>query len=330
MGVSRAVWLRRVRAVAALALIGVATGWLLAFAWDLGADSLAVGRERLPASAPRPRPTENTRPAPASSPAYPSAQLVREANAKGLTLRARLGEGFNVVVEAPFVVAGNLPVARLRQHLKWSIIRPARAMWASYFNVKCDKVITILLFGDGPSYRHWAEKLFGDKDVSYFGYFRHSDRTLVMNISTGTGKLVHELTHALIAFDWPGVPLWFNEGLASLHEQCRVAEDHITGLPNWRLRGLQNTIRAGKLRSLAELVTGDSFYGPLRGVNYAHARYFCLYLQHHGKLRQFYRRYRAAHAKGIPATKVIEEVSGERIGQLDKKLQAYVMKLKWD
>ncbi len=49
-----------------------------------------------------------------------------------------------------------------------------------------------------------------------------------------------------------------------------------------------------------------------------------------GKLQEFYRRYRAAHAKGIPATKVIEEVTGEPIPQLDKKLRAYVMTLKWD
>ena len=37
-----------------------------------------------------------------------------------------------------------------------------------------------------------------------------------MNIGTGGGTLVHELTHSLIAFDFPHVPDWFNEGLASL------------------------------------------------------------------------------------------------------------------
>ena len=41
-----------------------------------------------------------------------------------------------------------------------------------------------------------------------------------MNIDTGGGTLVHEIVHPFIAANFPECPAWFNEGLASLYEQC--------------------------------------------------------------------------------------------------------------
>jgi hypothetical protein len=288
------------------------------------AGTRAASQPSSASSSPASRPAE-------SRPDYPPADLVRATRAAAETLRARLDGTFNVVAVPPFVVAGNLPSNTLELYAQGSVLRPAEAMWASYFRARCDRVVTVLLLADADSYRQWAEKLFGDKkDLPYFGYYRSADRTLVMNIHTGTGTLVHELTHALIAFDWPAVPTWFNEGLSSLHEQCQVSPDQITGLANWRLRGLQQAIGRGQLRGLAELTTRDDFLGELRGLNYAHARYFCMYLQDRGLLGTFYAKYHQAHAKGTPAPAVIEEVCGEPITETDKKLSAWVMTLKWD
>ncbi len=226
------------------------------------------------------------------------------------------------------MVAGDMSASRLRAYTRSSVVRPALAMWAGYFSKRPDKVITVLLFSGDTSYRTGAKRLFGDTNLPHFGYFRHSDRTLVMNIGTGSGTLVHELTHALIAFDWPSVPLWFNEGIASLHEQCQVGTDGITGLVNWRLPQLQKVAAAGELRSLREMMADDDFYGVLRGVNYAHARYFCMYLQKRGLLKTFYREYRAAGA-AADVVKITEGVCGETIDALDKKLAAYIKSLHW-
>jgi hypothetical protein len=123
------------------------------------------------------------------------------------------------------------------------------------------------------------------------------DGVMVMNIATGTGTLVHELTHALIAYDLPTVPMWFNEGFACLHEQCTVEHDTIIGHTNWRLPGLQKALAAGRLRPLRDLVTQRDFYGDLRGVNYAQARYFVLYMQRRGLLKRFYKHFRKLHAE---------------------------------
>ena len=152
-----------------------------------------------------------------------------------------------------------------------------------------------------------------------------------MNIGTGGGTLVHELTHALIDFDFPQVPHWFNEGLASLHEQCRFLPDDrgIEGLVNWRLPGLQEAIRQGRLGTLEEMMTRDDFRGTLVGLNYAQARYCCLYLQSRGQLEEFYRRFRAAHEQDRSGTATLRDLLGEPAWKtLDRDYQAWVAELK--
>ena len=193
----------------------------------------------------------------------------------------RLGEGCVAIVRAPFVLAGDLDEGELGRWHEATIGPAARAMARRYFTTPPNEPITVLLFSNRAAYDRQARSLYGDEGVSVYGYYKPHLRTLVMNIGTGGGTLVHELTHALIDFDFPNVPDWFNEGLSSLHEQCRIRRDEsaIDGLVNWRLPGLQKTLRAGRVRSLEALILDDDFRGAEVGLNYAHARYFCLFLQ---------------------------------------------------
>ena len=162
----------------------------------------------------------------------------------------------------------------------------------------------MLLFRGEESYNRYSAAAFGDSNVSIYGYYKPSARTLLVNTATGTGTLLHELTHALTAFEMPDAPDWFNEGLASLHEQCQFRSDDrgpwIEGLANRRLAGLQNVIRQQRLRPLADLMEQDDFRGARIGTNYAQARYFCLYLQRQGKLEEFFREL-AEHRDADPA-----------------------------
>jgi hypothetical protein len=250
------------------------------------------------------------------------------AAAAAAALQAKLDSTFVVLTCPPFVIAGNLSREQLGGYAQDSIVGPAQAMYASFFDTRPDKVITVLLLADANTYHDWAQRLFGDANIPYYGYYRHAQRTLVMNIATGSGTLVHELTHALIAFDWPEVPLWFNEGLASLHEQCQVAGDRLIGLPNWRLPALPAAIRRGRLAGLEKLPAAD-FYGPDRGLNYAQARYFCQYLQDRGLLRDFYRQYRASAAKKQTLEQVIQSVCGCGLDRVDQDMRRWVLTLKW-
>jgi hypothetical protein len=249
----------------------------------------------------------------------------------------RLGTGCAVIVRSPFVVAGDLDLDELVRWHEETIGPAARAMAHSYFKASPHEPITVLLFSDRAAYDWHAEMLYGDEGISVYGYYKPDERTLVMNIGTGGGTLVHELTHALIDFDFPDVPDWFNEGLASLHEQCRIRRDKlgIDGLVNWRLPGLQRTIRAGRLRSLEALIRDENFRGSEVGLNYAHARYFCLFLQSdqnprgRSVLGEFYAELRAQQPNDPQGLVVVRRVFPDHSwAQLDAGFRDFVLSLK--
>ena len=255
----------------------------------------------------------------------------RQVASRVAEVRKLLGPGFIIERSAMFVVAGNLAPARFRRILRGTVGRCSQALWASYCQKKPDYPITIYLFKDDATYREYARKLFGDKEVSHFGYYRPWDQTLVMNIGTGTGTLVHEMTHALVKPDFPDIPTWFDEGLASLHEQCQVAPTKITGLTNWRLAGLQKAIREGRLVPLATLVamTTAQFRGPGEGLHYAEARYLAMYLQKQGKLRDFYRKFRDNFKKDRTGAHTLEAVTGKPAAALQAEWVAWVETLRY-
>jgi hypothetical protein len=200
---------------------------------------------------------------------------------------------FDAVVSSPFVIAGDGGTENLKHYRDGTIVPAERALHHQFFDKSPDEPILILLFESDQSYRRYSKEWFDETDVPYFGYFRR-DRVMLMNVSTGTGTLVHELTHALLAPDLPNVPDWFNEGLASLYEQSQFTGDGIKGLKNWRLPALQLAIKENKLRPLFELMRDKDFYGQdLVGLNYAQARYLLMYLQEKDQLQTFYRQLRA-------------------------------------
>jgi hypothetical protein len=241
-------------------------------------------------------------------------------------------DGLAYIVSPPFVVAGDGGPQRVRRYLNQTILSAADALHAKFFDrAKPDKPILILLFeSDGP-YRRLAKKWFDDDDVSRFGYFRH-DNVMLMNVGTGTGTLVHELTHALIKPDFPQVPSWFNEGLGSLFEQCTLANNDIRGLANWRLPDLQHAIRRGGLRSLEELVNDGDFYGETHvGMNYAQARYLLMFLQESNRLAPYYRAFRDQQIddpKGLKQLRAI--IALQSLEEFEKDWRRWVLRQRFE
>jgi hypothetical protein len=260
---------------------------------------------------------------------YPSPELVAACEKVAAAVRAADGVKMRTVVYPPFVVAGDMGEGQLDSYARGSVVRPAKALWNGYFDRRPDKAITVYLFGGAKNYAAFAKRDYSDGGEPHFGYYVDSERRMVMNIDTGTGTLVHELTHALIVYDFPDLPTWFNEGFASLHEQCQVGEDTITGLTNWRLPDLQVAIKAGTLRSLKDLVTERDFYGRKQGMNYAQARYFVMYMQTKGLLKDFYRYFRAHHSGQGADVKAIEHVFDQKLPEVEKAFLAWVRTLRF-
>lgn len=235
--------------------------------------------------------------APATAPAHSDAEYQQHVKRMKDKLAA-LG-GFAVVIEKPFVVAGNDTPEQLRATVAGTVKWTMEHVKKDFFAKDPTDIIDVYLFKDQASYDKANKELFpGGPDTPY-GYYSPSLQALVMNISTGGGTLVHEMVHPFMAANFPNCPTWFNEGLASLYEQSSEKDGHIWGLPNWRLAGLKDALAqpapngAAKATapSFKAMCAMDSatFYGDKKGVNYATARYLCLYLQQQGVLPQFYK-----------------------------------------
>ncbi|HBO45430.1 MAG TPA: hypothetical protein DD670_16155 [Planctomycetaceae bacterium] len=242
-------------------------------------------------------------------------------------------EGFTVVVEPPFVVIGDespeMVRRRARDTVKWAV----DLLKKSYFKKDPDKILDIWLFKDRESYEKHTQAIFGAKPDTPYGYFSHADGALVMNIATGGGTLVHEIVHPFVASNFPACPSWFNEGLGSLYEQASERNGRIIGLTNWRLAGLQEAIRRGRVPSFKSLcsTTTRQFYDEDRGTNYAQARYLCYYLQEHGLLERFYHRFHRRHKVDPTGYETLVEVLGrEDMDAFKKEWEEYVLKLRFE
>lgn len=265
-----------------------------------------------------------------SAPETPIATKVR---AELQQWRPRFAEaGLGYLVAGPFVVAGDGTPEQLAHYRDQTILAAARALRATFFETSLKEPVVICLFESEEPYKRLAKKWFDQDDVPHYGFYRHADRVMFMNVATGTGTLVHELTHALIAPDFPAVPSWFNEGLASLYEQCSLDGDAITGLPNWRLPALQKAIRQNTLRPLKELIEDPDFYRhDLVGINYAEARYLMFYLQQKKLLRAYYRRFRDGAAADPTGMKSLEAtIAPQSLEEFEKRWRAAVLQLRFE
>lgn len=248
-------------------------------------------------------------------------------------LRADLpSDAFHVVVQPPFVVVGDLPESTLRRHatrtVQWSVDR----LKADYFPKDPDRILNIWLFRDRESYERYTQEIFGDRPSTPYGYYSRRHGALIMNIATGGGTLVHEIVHPFMAANFPRCPAWFNEGLASLYEQSSEREGRIWGLTNWRLRGLQGSIRDGRVPSFEALCgTSDrDFYHEDPGTNYAQARYLCYYLQEKGLLRDYYHAFRRSAVQDSSGYETLRRVLGDPdMRQFQREWQEFVLKLRF-
>ena len=260
------------------------------------------------------------------------ATLQADCDRTAARLRGMAGDEFAVLVYPPFVLGGDMPRATLEGYYRDTIAPAVRAMQARYFRSRPHRPITVLLFSGEESYNRYAAQWYGDSGVSIYGYYKPSERTLLANIATGSGTLLHELTHALFDFEMRDPPVWLNEGLASLHEQCRFRTSAegpwIEGLVNGRLEGLLTVIRQGRLRSVEALIEDPDFRGPLVGTNYAQARYFCMFLQQRGLLEVFFRDFldhRADDPDGLEAVRCA--LDGASWEEIDRAFQKWALSL---
>jgi hypothetical protein len=234
------------------------------------------------------------------------------------------------VLHPPYVLVGDLSSAELERHYRETIVPTSRALATLYFDRVPDEPVTILLFASEASYRRHAEVLDGRQQPRYAGYYERSDRRIVLNVATGNGTLAHELTHALSHFDFPNMPEWFDEGLASLVEQSEFSEDglRLTGVSNWRLNYLLPALKRNQLRPIESLIAAGTVRPGQEAVDYAHARYLCLYLQERELLGPYYRKFRASADRDRAGLWTLRQLLGvTSLEDFDREFREWVLTL---
>lgn len=229
------------------------------------------------------------------------------------TLKETLPKDMTVQWVKPFLVIGNEPPERVAQRAQ-SVVKWTRdLLLTDFFTEAPAQLEEIWVLKDAPSYERVSRSLFRTEPSTPYGYYLSSRRAQVMNIKPGYGTLVHEMVHPFFHHNWPHTPPWLNEGLASLFEGPYEDRGHLKGRVNWRLPGLQAALRAKATPSFHALThaNDEQFYGDETGVNYAAARYLCLWLQEQGLLVRFVQRAQALKAEDPTGWKALTEVLGK-------------------
>ena len=158
---------------------------------------------------------------------------------------------------------------------------------------KPDAPVTFLLFSDPARYREVAATT--GPVISDWGFYLPDRRLAIANLGASIGNLRHELVHPLLGDDYPDIPAWLNEGVASLYGSATLTKHGFTFLVNYRLRDLQRALAAHTLPDLAALTktTSADLHGDHAMMWYAYARYVLLYAERAGTLGKLYAELRA-------------------------------------
>ncbi|QDU09274.1 hypothetical protein [Gimesia aquarii] len=217
-----------------------------------------------------------------------------ECETRAKQVQEKISIPINTLVRAPYILMGDYDTQTLDALYRKTILPTQYALNVWYFDRKPDRPITIIALSSQDRYQQVAFDLDRRKVGSYYGYFHSEEMRIILNLTTGSGTLAHELTHALAEIDFPNMPEWFDEGLASLHEQCEFSEseNQLLGSSNWRVQILLSALDRGQLPTLKSLVQQIRIGKEREALTYAHARYFSLYLQEKRLLSPFYRKLR--------------------------------------
>jgi hypothetical protein len=219
-----------------------------------------------------------------------------------------------------------------------------------------DHAVSVYLFATRHEFVEFSRRAF-EVDVDHpvlYGYYRPSERVIVLSGQEGWGTLNHEMIHPILDSDAPKLPRWMNEGLASLFEQPAPDADGVTmhGRSNERYRVLQRALAAdagaGTVPSLAALfaMSDHEFVGgsPLTAegkpdraakdaaehLHYGMARSFCQWLDSkHHKLWAFYHAWRDGFATDRTGEKAFAATMSGPPAALDGDWAAWVSAQRW-
>ncbi len=249
------------------------------------------------------------------------------------SLAASAGRDFICIERENFLIASDLEPESAEYLVDGVFDFCRRALINSYFDRLPDppKTVNLYVFRDYASYVKGLRNFFAMDPISPYGHYGHSQKYLVINYDTGPGTMVHEMTHALMADDFPEAPIWLAEGIASLYEQCRAEGNILKGEDNWRLPELKLALSQGSITPLARLLAMNpsSFRAEKESLHYAQARYFCKYLEDLGLLSGIYKEFRERYTLDPSGARFVAKAFGRSLEAVEGAWKRWITYQHW-
>src|SRR5258705_10014783 len=104
------------------------------------------------------------------------------------------------------IIRGELSKAQTKEAIAGvdQVVADVQAKFTSPAKTQ-DPVVTLVLFANDARYHTVAKAAFGEVTSSW-GFYVPSTRIAIANFGVSIGNLRHELVHALIGDDFPGIP----------------------------------------------------------------------------------------------------------------------------
>lgn len=207
------------------------------------------------------------------------------------------------------------------------------AMESNFVSKTPAGVTPIILFSEHSNYKRFVLANFDDipeKDLSQFGFFKISKNVIAVRYVSWKGSIPHEITHKFTNIDFPGMPSWFDEGLASLNEKAVFSNNELIGEFSLRIIPLRRAIKENTYTGLEHLMTTNDavLYGKRSSYYYAQSRYLLMMLQHEGKLYEFYKLFRDTFNTDKTGISQLEKITGKTLDTIDAELLDYIKSFK--
>ncbi len=202
------------------------------------------------------------------------------------------------------------------------------AMTKHYVSDLPDSVTPVFFFNDYDTYRDFSVNTIGldENDLSPFGYYKISKNIIVIRYVSWKGSTSHEITHSLIQYDFPDIPSWLNEGLASLHEKYVYTDGVMKGDFNWRILSLRRAFRENTYTGLKKLMetNDEELYGKRSAFYYAQSRFLLMYIQQKDLLDDYYLLFKKTAADDPTGITQFEKTLNKPLEDIDKELVDYI------
>ncbi len=194
----------------------------------------------------------------------------------------------------------------------------------------------VYLFAGSRDFRPYKNLWRGEPAAVTGAYTRHGEADLIAvdGSAPDVGEvLFHEYIHLVAAHRWPGLPLWFEEGLAQLYQTFRLDRGRASlGLEIPEHRGWLASHRLMPLEELLAVTRSSPRYNERekKGAFYAESWALVHYLVLGDETRRPQLiRYLDLVRRGAGVADAFEQAFGEAPRELERRLAGYAARPRW-